>query len=133
MKFSLGIELGSDAMRNKANLAHALHGVANRIVNFNDGLAGEMSGQIPDEFGRTVGRWEIVEAATDISKEQIALKKRTPEYIIKIAAGDVSKLRRTDVFRVLESCSDHELAGVAAYTVVNRPDLIGEVADYLFA
>jgi hypothetical protein len=63
MKFILEIDLGNETMRNKAHISHALHGVASRILNFNDGMAGEMNGQIPDENGNTVGKWAVIAPA----------------------------------------------------------------------
>lgn len=54
-----------ELMCNKAHIAHALHSVASRIVNFNDCLAGEVSGQIPDDVGNTVGKWEITETVVN--------------------------------------------------------------------
>jgi hypothetical protein len=57
---------------------------------------------------------------------------REPEFIIKIAADSVINLRRIDVFRVLDSCSNDELALSAAYIRQNRPDLAKEVSDCLF-
>jgi hypothetical protein len=69
MKFTLEIELGNELMQNKAHLAHALHGVASRIVNFNHTLSGEESGRIPDENGNTVGSWQITEPNDDTIAE----------------------------------------------------------------
>jgi hypothetical protein len=56
---------------------------------------------------------------------------RNPEYIIKIAADDISKLRRVDVFRVLENCSDEELNATAEHIKTKRPDLELEVSSSL--
>jgi hypothetical protein len=56
---------------------------------------------------------------------------RKPEYIIKIAADDISKLRRVDVFRVLDNCSDEELNATAEHIKTNRPDLAIEVTSSL--
>ena len=56
---------------------------------------------------------------------------RNPEYIIKIAADDISKLRRVDVFRVLDNCSDEELKATAEHIKTNRPDLSIEATSSL--
>lgn len=56
--------------------------------------------------------------------------KRTPDYIIKIAADSVGKLRAVDVFRVLDTCSDEERKPTARYIVANRLDLAGEINSY---
>jgi hypothetical protein len=56
---------------------------------------------------------------------------RAPLYILKIAADDIIKLRRLDVFRVLENCSPDELSRTANYITDNRPDLKAEVEDCL--
>ena len=53
---------------------------------------------------------------------------RTPDYIIKIAADSVAKLRRVDVYRVIDNCSDEERKPTARYIVVNRPELSAEVS-----
>ena len=52
-----------------------------------------------------------------------------PHYILQIAADDITKLRRIDVFRVLENCSPDELSRTANYITANRPDLKTEVDD----
>ena len=46
---------------------------------------------------------------------------RTPQYIIKIAADDVTRLRKIDVFRVLENCRGEEVQKTAHFIGVNRP------------
>lgn len=51
--------------------------------------------------------------------------------LIKIAADDISKLRKDDVFRVLEQNDHSARARLAAFICENRPDLSGEVADCL--
>jgi hypothetical protein len=56
---------------------------------------------------------------------------RARQFILKIAADDITKLRRLDVFRVLENCSDDELSRTANYITDNRPDLKAEVNDCL--
>jgi len=48
---------------------------------------------------------------------------RTPQYIIKIAADDVTRLRKIDVFRVLENCRGEEVQKTAHFIRVNRPEL----------
>ena len=58
---------------------------------------------------------------------------RIPECVIKIkiAADDITKLRKVDVFRVLDSCNVYERKAVSEYITSNRPDLAVEVADSL--
>ncbi|RZU28962.1 hypothetical protein BDD14_6548 [Edaphobacter modestus] len=48
---------------------------------------------------------------------------RIPECIIKIkiAADDITKLRKVDVFRVLDSCNVYERKAVSEYITSNRP------------
>jgi hypothetical protein len=55
---------------------------------------------------------------------------RSPSFILKIAADSVQQLRRVDVFRVLDNCSEEEQKPVARFIVSNRPDLAGEISDY---
>ena len=52
---------------------------------------------------------------------------RTPHYIIQIAADSVQQLRRVDLARVLDNCSDEELKPTADYIRANRPDLAARV------
>jgi hypothetical protein len=56
---------------------------------------------------------------------------RTPQYIIKIAADDVTRLRKIDVFRVLENCRGEEVQKTAHFIRVNRPELSDEVVSCL--
>ena len=56
---------------------------------------------------------------------------RTPQNIIKIAADDVTRLRKIDVFRVLESCRGEEVQKTAHFIRVNRPELSDEVVSCL--
>ena len=56
---------------------------------------------------------------------------RQPQYILKIAADDITKLRRIDVFRVLENCSPDELSNTENFITANRPELKAEVDDCL--
>ena len=56
---------------------------------------------------------------------------RTPQSIIKIAADDVTELRKVDVFRVLENCDADELQRTAHFIKVNRPELVDEVGNCL--
>ena len=51
------------------------------------------------------------------------------EQAIRIAADSVQQLRKVDVYRVLETCSDAQ--SVADYIVANRPDLKSEVIECL--
>ncbi len=50
---------------------------------------------------------------------------------IKVAADDVTKLRRADVFRVLDWTPAENRQVVAEYIKKERPDLAGEVFDVL--
>lgn len=51
------------------------------------------------------------------------------ENMVKISADSVGKLRRCDVFRVLEWSMDR--VGLAGYIIANRPDLKEEVEEVL--
>ena len=53
------------------------------------------------------------------------------EQYIKIAADSVGKLRVQDVYRVLDCCQEGERQGLAAWLVIQRPDLAVEVASSL--
>ena len=56
---------------------------------------------------------------------------RKPDFIFKIAADSIGQLRRSDVERVLDNCSDEELQPTAAWIVQQRPDLAARVQDEL--
>jgi hypothetical protein len=56
---------------------------------------------------------------------------RNPDFIIKIAADSVERLRRSDVERVLENCSDEELEPTAGYIIENRRELEEKVIQEL--
>lgn len=56
---------------------------------------------------------------------------RKPDYIIKIAADSVEKLRRSDIERVLENCSDEELQPTADYILAHRPDYASKIEQEL--
>ena len=56
---------------------------------------------------------------------------RQPDFIIKIAADSVAQLRRSDVERVMENCSDEELQPTAKWIVEHRPDLKPKVEQEL--
>jgi hypothetical protein len=56
---------------------------------------------------------------------------RDSEYIIKIAADSVTKLRRIDVERVFDNCTDEELHPTATYITGKRPDLAAKVKQEL--
>ena len=51
-----------------------------------------------------------------------------PENWIRIAADSVEKLRRCDVFRVLD-CRYAEAVQVKEFIIANRPDLADEVEE----
>jgi hypothetical protein len=53
------------------------------------------------------------------------------ENRIKIAADSVQRLRRCDVFRVLEWCPANERAALAEWIVSERADLSNEVAEVM--
>lgn len=50
---------------------------------------------------------------------------------IKIAANDISELRKSDVFRVLEQNGLENRNRLADYISTMRPDLAGEVAEIM--
>lgn len=52
---------------------------------------------------------------------------RQPEFILKIAADSVAQLRRADVERIFDNCSDEELPITARYIATHRPDLAAKV------
>ena len=56
---------------------------------------------------------------------------RTPHFIIQIAADSVQQLRRVDVTRVFDTCTDEELKPTADYIITNRPDLAAKVEQEL--
>jgi hypothetical protein len=58
---------------------------------------------------------------------------REPSFIIKIAADSIGELRASDVGRVLESASEDERGGVAAFITGARPELTGKVKVFLEA
>ncbi len=47
---------------------------------------------------------------------------RSPDFIVKIAADSIEKLRAVDVFRVLDNCSDEERKPMARAIVAAHPD-----------
>jgi hypothetical protein len=51
------------------------------------------------------------------------------EQAVKIAADSISRLRKQDVFRVLDTCSKPR--SVAEYIIANRSDLADEVAEVM--
>jgi hypothetical protein len=60
MKFSL--EINVDAAKSpKATICHAIHCLALRLVNFNEGMAGETEGRVGDDQGQPIGSWKIEE------------------------------------------------------------------------
>jgi hypothetical protein len=54
-----------------------------------------------------------------------------PENHVKIAADDISKLRKQDVHRLMENATGDRRAKMADYIRQNRPELAGEVQDSL--
>ncbi|CAB4191860.1 hypothetical protein UFOVP1229_176 [uncultured Caudovirales phage] len=55
----------------------------------------------------------------------------TPENHTKIAADDIGKLRKQDVYRLMENATGPRRAKMADYIRQNRPELAGEVQDSL--
>lgn len=54
-----------------------------------------------------------------------------PEQALKIAADDITGLRRTDVFRVLDWAEPERREELAAWILKGRPDLTDEVKSCL--
>ncbi len=54
-----------------------------------------------------------------------------PDSAIKIAADDITKLRKPDVFRVLDWAPTEHRDSLASHIIKNRPDLKAEVDDVL--
>ena len=50
-----------------------------------------------------------------------------PAIHIQIAADDITKLRSTDVFRLLDQCPNEHLQTLITYINTHRPDLTDEV------
>lgn len=57
------------------------------------------------------------------------MDKFDPAQFIKIAADDISKLRKCDVWRVLTECNPSNVTDLTIYIKENRPDLINECDD----
>lgn len=53
------------------------------------------------------------------------------DQLIKIAADSLAKLRKVDVYRVLDCAPKGSRKGLARHIVEGRPDLADEVADSL--
>jgi hypothetical protein len=69
------------------------------------------------------------------TKEEGMTRKNEEQYI-KIAADSIAELRKTDVFRVLDSVRAGNIDGVtrgdlASFIVQQRPDLGKEVAEVM--
>lgn len=60
MKFTLEINLGNEAMQTGNDVAEALQGIVDRLVDTYD-LSADMRGKLRDSNGNTVGHWEINE------------------------------------------------------------------------
>lgn len=56
---------------------------------------------------------------------------RQSDFIIKVAADSIAQLRRSDVERVFDTCSDEELLPLARYIAGERPDLAAKVEEEL--
>jgi hypothetical protein len=54
-----------------------------------------------------------------------------PENHIKLAADDITKLRKSDVFRLFEECGSGNRNELARYIANRRDDLIIEVTSSL--
>jgi 8-oxo-dGTP pyrophosphatase MutT (NUDIX family)/alkylhydroperoxidase family enzyme len=55
----------------------------------------------------------------------------SPEAAVKVAADDVARLRKPDVFRVIDWSPPEHRQAVADYIRTNRPELADEVADVM--
>lgn len=59
------------------------------------------------------------------------MDKFDPAQFIKIAADDISKLRKCDVFRLLDECGSDNIDAMVDYIRANRPDYADEVQQCL--
>lgn len=102
-------------------------------------VTGESFG--PIQTGDPSGNWLAVDVEeadwADCDEESVFPALCVPyggdfAQAVKVAASDVSRLRRPDVFRVLEERpSGMDLDGLAGWLVAERPDLVDEVQDVL--
>jgi hypothetical protein len=102
-------------------------------------VTGESFG--PIQTGDSRGNWlgvSVEEADwADCDEESVFTALCVPfgadfAQAVKVAASDVSRLRRPDVFRVLEERpSGMDLDALAGWLVAERPDLVDEVQDAL--
>jgi len=56
---------------------------------------------------------------------------RNPDYIIKIAADSVEQLRRSDIERIFDTCTDEELEPTAEYITATRPEFAAKIEQEL--
>jgi len=77
-----------------------------------------------DKAGKPVTR-------SDQPKPRPSADDWKPENHVKIAADDISKLRKQDVYRLMENATGDRRAKMADYIRQNRPELAGEVQDSL--
>jgi hypothetical protein len=59
------------------------------------------------------------------------MQEFNPANAVKVAADDVTSLRRCDVFRVLDWTPAEHRDAVAGFIAAHRPDLAGEVTECL--
>lgn len=83
---------------------------------------------------------EVTEQSTqpqDVSKNAEEIDptnnpENSPEYLIKIAADSIDKLRKPDVYRVLNNApNDESRSNLAEYITKNRPELSDKVKESL--
>lgn len=67
--------------------------------------------------------------AGDKQLDRVSDSNRFNENLIKIAADDISKLRRQDVDRVLRSAPDERQGALESWIIKRRPDLAQEVNE----
>lgn len=94
--------------------------------------ATERPGGVPGAPAHQVGGQgprHYVLRRTELAKTAASADRKFDHYI-SLAADDIEKLRRPDVYRVLEQAkSAKELAALSAYIVEKRPDLNATVGD----
>lgn len=56
----------------------------------------------------------------------------SPANFVKIAADSIGQLRRSDVWRVLNSCPSAHLQDMARFIRQNRPEYADEIDDCLW-
>lgn len=74
-------------------------------------------------------RQAMEKEAGDKQLDRVSDSNRFNENLIKIAADDISKLRRQDVDRVLRSAPDERQGALESWIIKRRPDLAQEVNE----